>query len=432
MTDRSALLGLPAEMAARRVALEALREATSARLAEPGALHRFHAALRRLRGTLRAYGVELRPGDRRALRALLRAAGDARDASAQIGWLRARLHGARDAGMEAALERVRARAADAAERLRAEVDAFAERSGRLEKRLGRYTARLRAEPVLFRVALAERLREGADALAEALAGVSEEAHESETRPVFIAAERLSHLLHPVGEVVAGARRALAELDGIIGPLRHLHDAHLLDTEASLVDAEGTEALRRRLAAERKEQRAAFRERHPRVAERVRALADEVEGAAPGREIERKYLLNAMPSLEGLEVVSHRLDQGYIPGDRLAERVRRIHGADGTRWVRTVKLGSGVARIEVEEDTTERIFRALWRLTRGHRVHKRRYSVPHGGLVWEIDRFRDRRLVLAEVELPSEDAVVEIPEWLRPVLVREVTGEPAYVNLNLAR
>ena len=66
------------------------------------------------------------------------------------------------------------------------------------------------------------------------------------------------------------------------------------------------------------------------------------------------------------------------------------------------------------------------------MRKHRYRVKHGDLLWEIDRFRDRRLVLAEVELPAEDTPVEIPEWIGAVLVREVTGDPAYVNLNLAR
>jgi CYTH domain-containing protein len=140
----------------------------------------------------------------------------------------------------------------------------------------------------------------------------------------------------------------------------------------------------------------------------------------------------MPALDGLEAELRQIEQGYLPGERLAERVRSVKTASGTRWYRTVKLGSGVSRIEVEEETTDRIFRVLWRLTKGRRVRKRRYAVKDGDLVWEIDHFRGRRLVLAEVELSAENAPVEIPEWLRPVLVREVTGDPAYVNLNLAR
>ena len=62
----------------------------------------------------------------------------------------------------------------------------------------------------------------------------------------------------------------------------------------------------------------------------------------------------------------------------------------------------------------------------------RHKVTEGERVWEIDAFTDRELFLAEVELPTEDTEVEIPEWLQPVLDREVTGEDEYVNLNLAK
>jgi len=70
---------------------------------------------------------------------------------------------------------------------------------------------------------------------------------------------------------------------------------------------------------------------------------------------------------------------------------------------------------------------MWPLTAGKRVHKRRYRLGR----WEIDLFLDRDLVLAEIELASEDEPVDIPDWLSPYLEREVTGDPAYVNLNLA-
>jgi CYTH domain-containing protein len=88
-------------------------------------------------------------------------------------------------------------------------------------------------------------------------------------------------------------------------------------------------------------------------------------------------------------------------------------------------------MELEEETTERIFRHLWRLTKGARIRKLRFRVAEGDLTWEIDRFRGRRLVLAEVELPSEDADAPIPAWLAPCVEREVTGEKEYVNINLA-
>jgi CYTH domain-containing protein len=58
-------------------------------------------------------------------------------------------------------------------------------------------------------------------------------------------------------------------------------------------------------------------------------------------------------------------------------------------------------------------------------------VPDGPVVWEIDAFLDRPLVLAEIELPTPDFPVEIPDWLAPFLVREVTDESAFSNLRLA-
>jgi CYTH domain-containing protein len=59
-------------------------------------------------------------------------------------------------------------------------------------------------------------------------------------------------------------------------------------------------------------------------------------------------------------------------------------------------------------------------------------VREGGHVWEVDAFLDRDLVLAEVELESEDEEAPLPDWLAPWVEREVTGEAEYSNVNLAR
>jgi adenylate cyclase len=154
-------------------------------------------------------------------------------------------------------------------------------------------------------------------------------------------------------------------------------------------------------------------------------------AGPALEIERKYLLRAMPPLPA-GTTSAVVEQGWLPGEKLAERLRRTERDGRVTYHRAVKSGRGVTRIEIEEETTRELFDHLWPLTEGRRVRKRRHYVPAGELTWEIDEFTDRELVLAEVELPSEGTPVPVPEWLAPVLVREVTGEDAYVNLRLAR
>lgn len=149
------------------------------------------------------------------------------------------------------------------------------------------------------------------------------------------------------------------------------------------------------------------------------------------EIERKYLLRAQPP-RAVGAPSLEIDQGYIPGERIRERVRRTSGANETRYFRTFKTGTGIQRIEIEEETTKEFFDAVWPLTVGRRVRKRRYLVNENGLLWEIDEFLDRpSLWLAELELEHADQVVDVPGWLAPFVDREVTDDPSYTNRALA-
>jgi CYTH domain-containing protein len=167
-------------------------------------------------------------------------------------------------------------------------------------------------------------------------------------------------------------------------------------------------------------------------EAIDTIAHELERhGARDVEIERKYLLSALPpDMPPGDLVT--MEQGYLPGQRLIERLRREVSGDGERLTRTVKTGSGIARTELEEGTTPDVFDAMWPLTSGRRVGKRRHRVSDGSLIWEIDEFTDRALVLAEVELGDTSLHPEIPAWLQPVVVREVTGEAEYLNANLAR
>jgi CHAD domain-containing protein/CYTH domain-containing protein len=170
---------------------------------------------------------------------------------------------------------------------------------------------------------------------------------------------------------------------------------------------------------------------------VDAVADRIaQSAREGQEIERKYLLRFVPE-KARDSRWVEIAQGYLPGSKLQERIRRVsvnHGSGGkdVHYYRTMKLGEGVTRTEVEEETTEAIFLAMWPLTKRRRLRKRRFEVDVDGLTWEIDEFKNRDLVLAEVELDSEDDEVTFPDWLAPAVQREVTGEPEFLNINLAR
>lgn len=152
------------------------------------------------------------------------------------------------------------------------------------------------------------------------------------------------------------------------------------------------------------------------------------------EIEHKYLLSAEPTIPDecvRDVIA--IDQGYLPGERITERLRRARHADGTlRLVRTLKTGRGLVRTEIEEDISPALFDALWPFTAGRRIRKRRTKVSAGTNTVEIDVFLDRALVLAEVELEAVDDPVDLPSWILDVLVAEVTDDPSYSNANLAR
>ena len=65
-----------------------------------------------------------------------------------------------------------------------------------------------------------------------------------------------------------------------------------------------------------------------------------------REIERKYLLREPPE-RVRDAPSLEIDQGYLPGERINERVRRSRGAEGVRYYRTIKAGAGIERSEIE-------------------------------------------------------------------------------------
>jgi adenylate cyclase len=148
--------------------------------------------------------------------------------------------------------------------------------------------------------------------------------------------------------------------------------------------------------------------------------------AAGREIERKFLVSAIPpEADGAVPIL----QGYLPltSDDAELRVRR----KGDATVLTVKRGHGLDRGEEEVAISDEVFDALWPLTEGRRIEKRRYEILHAGATIELDEFGGdlEGLLLAEVEFDSTDASERFdpPGWLE----RDVTDDPAYSNRALA-
>ncbi len=470
MKGGGALLELAAPRAARWLALHFLDEAQAARVRlddaeDVEALHDFRVAIRRLRSTVRAYRAHLEGGigrkDRQRLRKLAHATGDARDGEVMIGWMDDRRGGLAEdqvPGLDWLLARLRKRQAKLDAGLREEVARDFEREcERLTERLEWYAARVTAgeprEEPRMGGAVADLAVEHADVLQAALNSVSSIEEQELLHEGRIDAKRLRYLLEPFAEDVEAARIVVKRIKKLQDVLGQMHDAYvagqLLAAERAKAEASdpapepavlpGLDALAAAAVAETERlytdvEGEWLGGRGDDFFAQVHALAAQLRGPGAGEdvEIERKYLLMRMPSLpEG--AVRTDIAQGYLPGTRLQERVRRVRRrGEPARYYRTVKLGSGIRRVEVEEEADEATFRRLWPLTKGRRVRKLRYRVADGDLTWEIDRFRDRRLVLAEIELPSEDHEVALPDWLRDHVVRDVTGEDEFVNVNLAK
>ena len=158
-----------------------------------------------------------------------------------------------------------------------------------------------------------------------------------------------------------------------------------------------------------------------------------------QEVERVYLLERLPEIPVMYEL-WRIEQGYLvpppgstPGTTQEGRIRRTDLSDGSVVLtHTLKRGMGLVREEHERPITLSEYESLWPLTRGRRIRKKRFRVPEDGLVWEIDQFLDLDLILAEVELPDPSTPVEPPVWLQPLILREVTDDPAYRNYELSR
>lgn len=464
MTREDPLLPKPAAESVRLVALRYLEEAAAAaeRLRDPHdteALHDFRVALRRLRSCMRAYREQLsdtvKKKPYRRVRDIAQATNEGRDAEVQLAWIarqRKGLASRERAGSRWLEERLQERREVAYAEVHHDVTpAFVRLHAELREALAHYDLRVRVgeeeRAPTFGEVTAGLARGHVGELAAKLAAIESADDQTRVHEARIAAKRLRYLLEPLAAEQSGAGALVKQLKGLQDVLGELHDSHVLAAEleaaaaaatAQRAASHGLSALSSKARRESDRLYARFR-RHWVGAKSAgffsaaRELADQLGGpAAPSdTEIERKYLLSAVPAAVA-GAPWKDIDQGWIPGEKLHERLRRVRTPEGEKFYRTVKLGRGVRRVEIEEETAPEIFRKMWPLTKGKRVQKRRYEVREGELTWEIDVFRGRELVLAEVELSSESAAVEPPEWLAPHLVREVTDDSAYVNINLAR
>ena len=148
-----------------------------------------------------------------------------------------------------------------------------------------------------------------------------------------------------------------------------------------------------------------------------------------KEIERKFLVKNLDFVEQSFSKSH-LAQGYLNTHK--ERTVRVRIKENQAFI-TIKGKSntaGTTRFEWEKEMSVEEAKQLLPICEPEVIEKTRYLVKANLHTYEIDVFEgaNKGLIVAEIELNSENETFEKPNWLG----KEVTGETKYYNSQLSK
>ncbi|RED45797.1 CYTH domain-containing protein [Aestuariispira insulae] len=144
------------------------------------------------------------------------------------------------------------------------------------------------------------------------------------------------------------------------------------------------------------------------------------------EIERKFLVRH--TNWGQPESSRRIEQGYLfIAEGRSMRVRRT----GEAYEMTLKVqGEGLMRHEINTDIdAAQGQKILDELCVEPPIQKTRHVIAFAGKTWEVDVFDGANdgLIMAEIELSSEDEQFDLPDWIGP----EVTDDDRFFNSALS-
>lgn len=148
----------------------------------------------------------------------------------------------------------------------------------------------------------------------------------------------------------------------------------------------------------------------------------------GMEIERKFLVKKKEDFKSKASSSSRIRQGYLVSGRGCSVRVRIRDDRGYLTIKGPSRNGGLTRYEFEKEITLNEAEQLMQLCEPGIIDKTRYLVPCGNHVFEVDEFYgdNEGLVMAEVELKSEDEPFERPSFIG----QEVTGDRRFYNSHM--
>ena len=147
------------------------------------------------------------------------------------------------------------------------------------------------------------------------------------------------------------------------------------------------------------------------------------------EIERKYLVTSLDFLNEYSS-KNEIAQGYLSSNPERTVRIRIKGNKGFITIKGIGSESGVSRFEWEKEIAAEEAKSLLKLCEKGVIEKTRYEVKSGKHIIEIDVFHgeNKGLILAEIELESENETILKPNWLGT----EVTNDERYYNAYLSQ
>ena len=146
----------------------------------------------------------------------------------------------------------------------------------------------------------------------------------------------------------------------------------------------------------------------------------------GIEIERKFLVRQeiWAQLEKPDGEFYR--QGYLLTD--PTKTIRVRQTSEKGFLTIKGISVGASRAEFEYEIPQEEAKDLLDQFSVSELSKIRYKILFENKLWEVDEFlgENEGLMVAEIELQSEDETFSTPNWIG----EEVTGEEKYYNSNL--
>jgi len=162
------------------------------------------------------------------------------------------------------------------------------------------------------------------------------------------------------------------------------------------------------------------------------------------EIERKWVLKKLPPALGL-YEAWEVNYAYTNEGHRYQEIINTKDSNDRRYTMVHKIGEGLTRKETTIPISEEDYIEQATSTETVKIHKTSFMIPFEGGNLEIDKYHNLSLVTMEYEIelavgtPKLDELAEsfrikeldLPEGIKNCIIKEVTGESEYSNLNLA-